>query len=227
MRLSMLGCCLQGVDWVGSGRAYASSMLVFIDESGDAGFRVERGSTPIFVAVMVIFSDREAARATEVVVREAAIRLHALPEFKFNRSSDSVRDSFFAAIHDCAFLVRAIVVRKEVIYSSRLKTNKEDFYRFFVRQMLANDNGVLVDAKVIIDGSGDREFQRQLAAALRRRLRPRLSKVRFSNSRNDPLLQLADMCAGAIARSYRKNRKNSSRWRLMLQRHINDIWDFR
>ena len=30
-------------------------MLVFIDESGDPGFSLERGASPIFVAAMVIF----------------------------------------------------------------------------------------------------------------------------------------------------------------------------
>ncbi|MGH7057157.1 MAG: DUF3800 domain-containing protein [Acetobacteraceae bacterium] len=202
-------------------------MLVFIDESGDAGFHVERGSTPIFVAAMVIFSDGDAARKTEETIREAAARLRVVPEFKFNNSRDSVRGGFFNAVQDCPFLVRAIVVRKEAIYSPRLKTDKEGFYRFFVRQMLANDNGTLDSAKVVIDGSGDREFQKRLVAALRQRLGSRLSKVHFSNSRSDLLVQLADMCAGAIARSYRKDRTNSSRWRLMLNRHINDVWDFR
>jgi hypothetical protein len=30
-------------------------MLVFIDESGDPGFKLDGGSSPVFVAAMVIF----------------------------------------------------------------------------------------------------------------------------------------------------------------------------
>jgi hypothetical protein len=40
-------------------------MLVFIDESGDPGFKLDSGSSPVFVAAMVIFADRNAARATD------------------------------------------------------------------------------------------------------------------------------------------------------------------
>jgi hypothetical protein len=41
------------------------------------------------------------------------------------------------------------------------------------------------------------------------------------------LVQLVDMCAGAIARSYRADRKNRDRWRQMLAPRINDVWDFK
>ena len=36
-------------------------MLVFIDESGDPGFKVEKGSTPVFAVAMVIFANGHAA----------------------------------------------------------------------------------------------------------------------------------------------------------------------
>ena len=89
------------------------------------------------------------------------------------------------------------------------------------------DNGVLFDARVIIDGSGDREFRRNLGAALRtRHEQGRIKDVRFKNSESDSLLQLADMCVGAIARSYRRDRDRPDRWRKMLGRRINDVWEF-
>src|SRR5262249_4115055 len=100
------------------------------------------------------------------------------------------------------------------------------FYRFFVRQMMTYDNGALAGAKVTIDGSGDREFRQMLTASLRRQLGKKLQRIRFSNSRSDPLVQLADMCAGAISRSYRKDRDDASRWRKMLAPRLNDVWDF-
>jgi Protein of unknown function (DUF3800) len=203
------------------------AMLVFIDESGDSGFMVERGSAPIFVAAMTIFEDGAAARATEQVIRAAKERLRVRPEFKFNKSSRRVRDEFFHAVRDCRFIVRAIVVRKEVIYSPNLKTDKEAFYRFFIRQRMAHDGGMLAGARVVIDGSGDREFKRMLKASLRRQVGARLKEVRFAKSENDLLVQLADMCAGAIARSYRADRSDASRWRQLLGPRINDVWDFR
>jgi len=201
-------------------------MLVFIDESGDSGFKVAKGSSPIFVAAMVLFDNAQNAQATEQVIRRVMQRLRVRPEFKFNKSSKQVRDGFFQAVQSCPFSVRAIVVRKGAIYSAHLKTDKEDFYRFFIRQMMTHDDGALVDAKVVIDGSGDRAFRQMLGSSLRRQVGDGLKSLTFGNSKNDCLVQLADMCVGAIARSYRTDRKDAKRWRQMLGPRINDIWDF-
>ena len=202
-------------------------MLVFIDESGDAGFKLDKGSTPIFVMAMVIFATPDdAAQTAAAIDASEARRLHK-PEFKFSKCSDDIRDAFCRAVARCPFKVRAIVVRKEVLYSPRLKADKDRFYEYFVKQMMIWDGGALQDARVIIDGSGDRAFRRDLNAALRRRLTEgAIRDVRFKDSHRDVLVQLADMCAGAIARSYRKDRDTPHRWRRMLGSRINDVWDF-
>lgn len=202
-------------------------MLVFIDESGDAGFKLSDGATPIFVAAMVIFADAQAAQSTEQVIRDTMIACHAEPEFKFSKCRAGTKDRFFSAVRSCPFTVRAIVVRKEVIFSPHLRADKENFYRFFVRQMMTHDDGALVQASVVIDSSGDRPFRKMLEASLRRQLGTRLKRLRFRDSRSDALVQLADMCVGAIARSYRSDRKDAWRWRQMLQPRIADVWNFR
>jgi len=90
------------------------------------------------------------------------------------------------------------------------------------------DGDALQNAKIVIDGSGDREFRRNLAAALRRRMKDGVVKdVRFKDSDADPLIQLADMCVGAIARSYRNDRATPCRWREKLRPRIEDVWNFR
>jgi len=203
-------------------------LLVFIDESGDPGFKVAEGASPVFVAAMVIFHSGEDAAATQATINASEARRRHKPEFKFNKCSDEIRDLFFDAVRRCPFKVRAIVVRKEVIYSPRLKADKDRFYEYFVKAMMSFDNGILSDARVVIDGSGDREFRQNLNAALRRRLGGgAIRDVRFKNSKNDVLVQLADMCAGAIARSYRDDRRNKDRWRKLLAPRINDVWEFR
>ncbi|NKB78582.1 DUF3800 domain-containing protein [Ochrobactrum daejeonense] len=79
--------------------------------------------------------------------------------------------------------------------------------------MLKFDNGLLKDAKVVIDGSGERSFRNELAAYLRKHTgEGSIKKVIFSDSKNDRLIQLADMCVGAIARSYSPEKKDADRW---------------
>lgn len=203
-------------------------MLVYIDESGDAGFRVEQGSSPVFLAAMVILPDVDAAAEVRDTIRRLSVAHISGDEFKFSKSRDQVRDAFFEAMRSAPFRVRAIVVEKRVIRSPHLQTDKEGFYEFFVKQMLNHDNGRLADARVIIDGSGDREFRRRLSTAIRKRVRGGAVRYcRFSDSRSDGLIQLADMCAGAIARSYRLNRHDRRRWRDALRSRIDDVWEFR
>lgn len=92
-----------------------------------------------------------------------------------------------------------------------------------------HDGHTLRDANVRIDGSGDREFRRALTAYMRRELGPeKIRDLRMSDSKRDPLIQLADMCVGAIARSYRsESRDNANRWSDMLAPRIDDVWPFR
>ncbi len=135
-------------------------MLVFIDESGDPGFRLDRGASSVFIAAMVIFDTSEDAAATQMAIETSKAREVHKPEFKFSKCSSDVRDLFFDAVRGCSFRVRAIVVRKDIIYSPKLKVDKDRFYEFFVKMMLSHDNGIMQDAKVIIDGSGDRAFRK-------------------------------------------------------------------
>ncbi|MDQ0325560.1 hypothetical protein J2R99_001409 [Rhodopseudomonas julia] len=96
--------------------------------------------------------------------------------------------------------------------------------------MMQNDGGVLRDAKVVIDGSGDRLFKKQLRAYLRQHIETgSVRKWDLKDSTRDPLIQLADMSAGAIARSYRHDRKEASRWRDMLHDNgqLQNVWEFR
>jgi Protein of unknown function (DUF3800) len=202
-------------------------MLVFIDESGDPGFKVRRGSTPDFTAALVAFQDVEQARLTQKAIETTAARLRVFPEFKFSKCRPEVRDAFFAAVLPYDFCVRAIVVRKEKLYSPHLRTNKESFYSFFVKSMLKYDGGLLSEAQIIIDGSGDRLFKRQIGAYFRTHLGDRIRHIRFANSRSDPLVQLADMCVGAIARSYKEHRSDAKRWREMIRPKTENIWEFK
>jgi len=203
-------------------------MLVFIDESGDSGFKLDKGSTPVFAVALAAFAYHKEAARCDHIIREALADLRVKPEFKFSKARDSVRDAFFDAVLGCDFRVRCLVVQKELIRSGRLRSSKEEFYQFFVKTMLKFDDGLLNDARVVIDGSGERTFRRDLKKHLTRHTAPgAIRDVRLKASHGDPLVQLADMCVGAVARSYREDRDDPHRWRDMLKPKLDDVWDFR
>lgn len=201
-------------------------MLVLIDESGCAGFKIGKGSTPRFVIGMVIIHDYGEAERLSRTIADAKTALRVKPEFKFSKCSDWARDGFFEAVSAHAFQVRALVIDKEKIYSSNLRLNPDKFYSYFVKLLISRAGVTLMGANIKIDGSGDREFKRTLSVYLRREVGPgKITKLRFSDSRQDNLIQLADMVTGAIARSY-SERADANRWRSMLAQKIANIWEF-
>lgn len=206
-------------------------MLVLIDESGDPGFKLVRGSSSHFVIAMVVFDDFAEAERTGAAITELRQRLGLKAEFKFSKCHDDIKDAFFDCVRGYRFTVRALVVDKSAVYSEGLRERKELFYNYFVKLLLTHDNGALTDARVKVDGSGDRRFKNELNAYLRRQLQQgQVRSIRFAESHRDNLIQLADMVAGAIFRSYRmEDRKHAEKWRRMLARagRLGDVWDFR
>jgi hypothetical protein len=80
-------------------------MLVFIDESGDPGFRIAEGSSALFVAAMVIFDDPVASQHTANKIAQLRDELRVHPEFKFSKCRDEVRDRFFESVRGDNFIV--------------------------------------------------------------------------------------------------------------------------
>jgi hypothetical protein len=173
-------------------------MIVFVDESGDPGFKIAKGSSKHFVMAMVIFDSDLHANASQTaksLLDETGVK----PEFKFNKCSHDIRKRFFAAVKNHKFHARAIVVNKQIIYSGALREVKDSFYKYFVRQMIEKDGGLLTNAKLVIDGSGDRAFKKEFCSYLKKRLNTAaIAKIALKDSKSDHLLQLADMVAGAM-----------------------------
>lgn len=203
------------------------SLLVCIDESGCTGFKLEKGSSPYFVVAMVIFRDFEEAEKCSRCIAELRGRLNINSEFKFNKSHPNVKESFFISVKKFNFSIRALVVDKRQLYSSHLRKNKDSFYNYFMHMLMKHDEKVLQGANIKVDGSGSQVFKQELSRYLRQYLGPKkIAKFRFADSKNDDLIQLADMVVGAIARSYNDSRKDSRRWRTMLEPKIEDVWEF-
>lgn len=96
--------------------------------------------------------------------------------------------------------------------------------------LMQYDDDVLHNASIKIDGSGDKEFKNALTTYLRQRIgEHKIKKFKFTDSRKDNLIQLADMVVGAIARSYSDTRKDAYRWLDVLKRRdkIKSIWNFK
>lgn len=208
-------------------------MLVFIDDSGDPGFKLTKGSTSHFIIAMVCFDDELEAEKTAVAIKELKreLKFSELAEFRFFKTRDNIRLKFLTAISQFKFRVRCLVVDKSLIRSEELKNNKNSFYAYFIKEALKHSNNTILDAKIRMDGSGDRIFRKNFFTYLRHELNSEEKKImrncRMVDSRSNVLVQMADMIAGSINRAENKDKGECGIYKNIIKHHIEDEWHFR
>lgn len=208
-------------------------MLVFIDDSGDPGFKLEKGSSAIFVISCVIFDDELEAEKTAVAIKELRrdLKFPDEVEFKFSKSRRKIREKFLKKINSFQFKIRSLVIKKSLIRSEELKNNKNSFYSYAIKSLLKYSNNSIIEAKVRIDGSGDRRFRRNFLTYLRKQLNTHHKKImkncQLIDSKSNVLIQMVDMVAGSIRRSYDEEKTDRLIYKQIIKKHIQDEWKFR
>ena len=210
--------------------------LVFIDDSGDPGFKFEKGSSSFFIISAVIFNDSLEAEKTSIAIKELRRKLK-FPEnnfeFKFCKSSRDTKEKFLEVVKDYNFKIRYLVVDKRKIRSSELKNNKNSFYSYIIKMLLINSNDSILDARIKIDGSGDRIFRRNFSTYLRKSLNSNSKKIvknlKLVDSKENTLIQLADMVAGSEYRYFEffKDKTDYNLYRNIIKNKIEDEWIFK
>jgi hypothetical protein len=180
--------------------------LVYVDGSGDPGLKLAQGSSAHFVVALVVFQEQAEAAVVEQRLRLLRHELHLDPrfEFKFNKARADIRAAFLKAVAPYDFFYYGIVIRKQGLYGEGFRV-KESFYKYVTQLVFLNAREHLEDARVFIDASGDREFRRQINTYLKRKInseKKHIKRVDFLDSAKSDLIQLADMVAGAINRSF-------------------------
>src|SRR5436190_1788895 len=143
------------------------SMLVFIDESGDSGMKLDSGSSPFFVITAVLFDDNFAADGCERGIQELRriLKLKMDFEFHFTNCHDALRCRFLKHVAHEQFTYYSFILNKRKLYGDRFK-NSKDFYEFAVSVVCENVRHLLTNAKIVIDKHGDLAFKRRLERAL-------------------------------------------------------------
>lgn len=208
-------------------------MLVFIDDSGDPGFKIDKGSSLVFVIACVVFDDELEAEKTAVAIKELRrdLKFPNSVEFKFSKSSKEIRVRFLRVVNNYKFNIRCLVIEKRVIHSQKLRSNKNSFYSYAVKLLLEHNGGSILDAKIRIDGSGDRIFRKSFTAYLRKQLNSSQTKVmrdcKLVDSKSNVLIQMVDMVAGSIRRSYEPEKTDKYIYKKIVAKHIIDEWKFK
>jgi Protein of unknown function (DUF3800) len=196
-------------------------MLVFIDESGDSGMKGKTGSSRLFVVTAILFEDNEDASECDSRINDlrAELKLHGKFEFHFNSCNDRFRSRFLEAVRSSQFFYSSIVLNKAKLWGEGFKY-KDSFYKYAAGLVFENIKTRLLDARVVLDECGNRDFKNQLSKYLKKRMNDGkhtlIKKVRMEASHSNNLLQLADMVCGAVFRSFDMTKTSRREFRKMV-----------
>ena len=162
----------------------------------------------------------ERAQAADERIARLRTELGKSPgfEFHFKENSHSIREAFFRAVAPLEFQYTGLIVDKARLQRTGYSF-REAFYRDVCGEVFDHAANLLENASVKIDRSGGHSFRQELASFLKRRLNEenqaalRIRKIDMPISKNDSLLQMADMICGAVARSVREERRNDDTFR--------------
>lgn len=97
--------------------------------------------------------------------------------------------------------------------------------------VLQHSNNSILNAKIKIDGSGDKFFRKNFMTYLRKELNDNhkciVKNCKLVDSRENVLIQMADMIAGSIRRSYDDGIKDQHLYKEIFKKHIQDEWQFK
>ncbi|MDR1152069.1 MAG: DUF3800 domain-containing protein [Bifidobacteriaceae bacterium] len=191
-------------------------MHVFVDDSGDPGFKLGHGSSRFLVMAACVFDAPEDMEDTADAIHRCRRGLGRSDrfEFKYAKTPWPQKDAFFRAVAPCRFWVRAIIIDKTLVTSGHLRVTPSHLKNYAIRQLLTHTFGIVREAKLVIDGKDSKAFgiteSRYFMREVNQVTPGTLRKVAHADSRANVLIQLADMVAGAIHRSERTDRRDAA-----------------
>lgn len=176
-------------------------MLIFIDESGDTGLKLDQGSSSHFSIGLVLFESREVAeqcsRRIDKLRRELDLPWNF--EFHYHKNKPHIKEAFLRAIAEFDFSYTAIAIDKRSLdVNTPTFRNKDAFYLFACDRVFTEILPFLENALITIDQIGSDNFR----VSLRKRLLAKntfdfktIEDIQQKKSHKINLLQVADYIA--------------------------------
>lgn len=179
-----------------------TKQLVFIDDSGDPGFK--KVSSSNFVMAAALFMNPEVAMllSKQITDYRESLGWRDNYEFKFTKIRKDIIVKLLKVVSEYDFQIYAAYVDKTGFRQTAPIIDKEKLYNWAIKELLSIIP--LKEAKIEIDGRSSKQNMRRTATYLRREINRDGSKklvIKFEDSVNDNLIQLADLIAGSINRS--------------------------
>ncbi|MBQ9029674.1 DUF3800 domain-containing protein [Candidatus Saccharibacteria bacterium] len=192
-----------------------SKQLVFVDDSGDPGFKKGRSSSN-FIMAAALFVEPEVATLMNNAISEYR---HSLGwkdghEFKFRTTSKKIKLGFLEVIRRYNFSIYAVYVNKADYPNVFKFSDDEKLYNWTTKELLAIMP--LNEAKVKVDGKYGKGYKLRVKTYIRKELNKgdarKVKDFDVQDSKRDNLIQLADIIAGSINRSFQNDKTDSNEY---------------
>ena len=169
-------------------------MLIFIDESGDTGYKFDKGSSTHFTICLVIFHDTAEAEKCSKAIDQLR-QDFPLPErfeFHFGSNKQRVRMAFLDTVGKFKFNISPASIDKRE--NPLLKKN---LYAYTCQQALVAIPSQSDRIALTVDKRGGIASHFALKRYIKKSpgLGRRFKSIKAQDSRKENLLQLADYCA--------------------------------
>jgi len=180
-------------------------MHICLDESGNPAPFSRPAATRHFALVAIVIPDKEEGERAIQMLRK---QLGFDREFKSHKTPIGIQIRLLEVAKSLGLSFDVMVVDKESLNPEWQKRRGLDLFQAMAEELLAAAVRDLRNATLVIDEVDKRQTE-ALKRALRAKVNPprpskenprRIKKVRGHNSRQDDLLQLADVVVGSVFR---------------------------
>jgi hypothetical protein len=202
--------------------------LVFVDDSGDPGFKPH--SSSYFVMACAVFMEDSVAEqvAKELKSLRESKGWGEKSEFKFTKTRKTGIKELLRTVVKYDFMVSAVYIDKAEFSGIMPIIDRSKLYNWTIKELL--ESLPLKNARVRIDGRSSKEYMREASSYLRKELNKKSHKVlnvRFEDSSRNDLIQLADIIAGSINRSLQKDKTDSKDYLSIIKPKVTHITKIR
>jgi hypothetical protein len=204
-------------------------MLTFTfagDESGDVSFNFGKGASRHFVIAVIATPSPEILRDVLENLRQDS-GLANRYEFGFHKlASEKLRSKVFSALAKTDFDAWAILVDKTTLGEAFKAMSGLDFYLYFVSELIRYiPEGKRAGGTLILDEYG---YPDQTKEELKRIMKARgithgFRRISIRRSQSEPLIQIADLIAGAI---WRRDTHNDTGAYELIERKIKKLVEY-
>lgn len=173
------------------------------DEAGDVSLNFEKGASRYFVMAVIATTEPEKLRDILADVRQKS-NLPAEYEFSFHAmSSAPLRQRTFQALQTANFEAWALVVDKTHLPKFFQVMKRLDFYLLCITELLQSIPAEQREKSTLIldEFGGEPNLPLEFRRFMKQRNIPRhFIRVLTKRSKSEPLIQVADLVAGAVLR---------------------------